>query len=479
MAWFERQLWVQKMNNPLGVALLLGASLTVGYLVASLDFRTGFVLYVVLIGAPLIVYCLFNVAFNVGMMLFVALLVPFATKFTSAPVGTLLDLLILIGAVGILLRQIKERDWSFAKYPLSYMIIIWLYYNIMQIVNPYAESRMAWLYTVRSVAIQQVVFFIGAYAFRNNKKGAFAVLKLIILICFGSALYGLKQQYLGFSAAETAWVMADAERFQLYYQWNMMRIPSFCYDPTTFGILMACFSIFCLTLIIGGTTRNQKLLLVLMLICSLWVMAYTGTRTAFALVPIGAIFYAGLILNRRVFAIGAVLAVLAAGFVLKSTSSGVIYRIQSAFKPAQDDSMNLRLENQKKIQPFIQSHPLGGGLGSCGVWGKRFNPQSELSKFPHDSSFVRMAVELGWIGLILYTLLHYFVIRTGLYYFIRCRDPLIKALYAGITTWTFMLAVACYAQEAILQLPMNVIYNVFLALLVTLKNFDPAFREAQ
>ncbi|MBK8192918.1 MAG: hypothetical protein IPK76_06840 [Lewinellaceae bacterium] len=159
------------MNNPLGVALLAGHRWPLATWVATLDFRTGFVLYVVLIGAPLIVYCLFNVAFNVGMMLFVALLVPFATKFTSAPVGTLLDLLILIGAVGILLRQIKERDWSFAKYPLSYMIIIWLYYNIMQIVNPYAESRMAWLYTVRSVAIQQVVFFIGAYAFCNNKKG--------------------------------------------------------------------------------------------------------------------------------------------------------------------------------------------------------------------------------------------------------------------------------------------------------------------
>jgi cell division protein FtsW (lipid II flippase) len=175
--------------------------------------------------------------------------------------------------------------------------------------------------------------------------------------------------------------------------------------------------------------------------------------------------------------IGGVLAVLGAGFVLKSTSSGVIYRMQSAFRPTQDDSMNLRLENQKKIQPFIQSHPIGGGLGSCGVWGKRFNPDSELSKFPHDSSFVRMAVELGWIGLILYTLLHYFVLRTGLHYFIRCRDPLIKSIYAGITTWMFMLAVACYAQEAILQLPMNVIYNVMLALLVTLKNFDPSYQE--
>ena len=139
--------------------------------------------------------------------------------------------------------------------------------------------------------------------------------------------------------------------------------------------------------------------------------------------------------------------------------------------------MNLPLANQKRIQPYIQTHPIGGGLGSCGVWGERFNPDSELSKFPHDSSFVRMGVELGWIGLILYTLLHYFVLRTGLYYYIRCSDPFIKSLYAGITTWCFMLSVACYAQEAILQLPMNVIYNVFLGILVTLKRFDPSYQE--
>ncbi|MFZ4474008.1 MAG: O-antigen ligase family protein, partial [Saprospiraceae bacterium] len=212
-------------------------------------------------------------------------------------------------------------------------------------------------------------------------------------------------------------------------------------------------------------------------LCAVWAMAYTGTRTAYVLIPAGAVFYGGLTLSKRVVIVGFVFALFGTAFILKSSSSGVIYRIQSAFRPSKDDSMNLRLENQKKIQPYIQTHPFGGGLGSCGVWGKRFNPNSELSNFPHDSSFVRMAVELGWIGLILYTLMHYFVLRTGLYYFVRCRDPLIKAIYAGITTWCFMLAVACYAQEAILQLPMNVIYNIFLAVLVTLKNFDPAFQE--
>ena len=35
-----------------------------------------------------------------------------------------------------------------------------------------------------------------------------------------------------------------------------------------------------------------------------------------------------------------------------------------------------------------------------------------------------------------------------------------------------MLTVACYVQEAIIQLPTNIIYNVLLGILVTLKNFD-------
>lgn len=469
------QIIAKKLNSPLGLALLLLATLPVAYILATLELKLSFVFFITLLGIPLVAFALFDVAFAIGLMLVVSLAIPFALKFTSAPLGTLLDLLILLSTVGILLRQIKERDWSFAKFPLSYMILVWLYYNLMQVLNPEAQSKMAWMYTVRSVAIQQVVFFIAAYAFKNNWKGAINILKLVMGMCFLSALFGLKQQFIGFGAGETAWMMADQERFQLYFQWGMMRIPSFCYDPTTFGILMACFGVFCAVLLIGATQMLHKILLGIMLLTAFWAMAYTGTRTAYGLVPVGAVFFCGLILSKRVLLIGGLLGLLGTAFVLKSTNNGVIYRIQSAFKPTKDDSMNLRLQNQKKIQPYIQQHALGGGLGSCGVWGKRFNPESELAKFPHDSSFVRMGVELGWIGLILYTLLHYFVLRTGLYYYVRCRDPFIKSLYAGLTTWCFMLAVACYFQEAILQLPMNVIYNVMLGLLVTLKNFDPAF----
>jgi putative inorganic carbon (hco3(-)) transporter len=472
-----RQIWIQRLDNPLGLGILLLATLPVSYLVSAFDFKISALLFGVLVGLPLIGFCLLNLTFALGLLLCVAVMVVFGAKFTGAPIGTLLDLLILVCAVGILLRQIKERDWKFMQVPLGYMVLVWLYYNILQVLNPDAESKMAWLYTVRSVAIQQIVFFIGAYALQKNYRGILGLLKLILFLCFFGAVYGLKQQFLGFSAAEESWIYADPKRFELYYQWGMMRIPSYCYDPTTFGILMACFAMMCVALFIGPTRTYQKFFLALGFVLALWVMAYTGTRTAFVLVPAGAIFYAGLTLNRNVLIVTVFMSLLGAAFVLKSSSSGVVYRIQSAFKPKEDDSMNLRLANQKRIQPFIQSHIMGGGLGSCGVWGERFNPDSELSKFPHDSSFVRMGVELGWLGLLLYTLLHYAVLRTGLYYFVRCSDPFIKSIYAGITTWCFMLTVACYAQEAILQLPMNVMYNIFLAILVTLKNFDPTFEN--
>lgn len=473
--WFDRQIWVQKFNNPLGLLILLMVAMPVSYIMAGLELKWSMLAFVALVGIPLIGLTLFDLTLGLGLVLTVALIVPFAAKFTTAPIGMMLDLLIFICMAGILLRQIKERDWRFFQGPISTVIMVWLYYNILQVLNPGAESRMAWVFTVRTVAIQLLIYYIAAYAF-DTKEKVWKILRWIGLIGSLSAIYGLKQQFFGLSVREKQWIYESKERFELYYNWGRLRIPSFMFDPTTFGIMMACFGVFCFVLLLMAPVKTwQKVGLGFLGSLALWAMAFTGTRTAFVLVPLGVFFYAGLTLSKRTLIGLAIFTVLGAGFMLKSTSSGTIYRIQSAFKPKDDESMQTRLKNQKFIQPWIQSHPLGGGLGSCGEWGKRFNPDSMLAKFPHDSSYVRMAVELGWIGLILYCIFHFVVLRTGLYYYIRVEDPWIKAVYAAILCWMFMLTAACYTQEAILQLPMNQVYNTFLAVLITLKNFDPAF----
>ena len=166
--------------------------------------------------------------------------------------------------------------------------------------------------------------------------------------------------------------------------------------------------------------------------------------------------------------------VLTVGAVMKGGhNNAVLFRISSAFKlSASADTMDVRFESQKLIQPYIHTHPIGFGLGSTGVWGARFSPNSFLSDFQHDSGFVRIAVELGWIALILYCLMLFTILRTSIYYYFRVRNPKIKVIYLGLTAIFFELVLASYPQEAIIILPTSINFYVFLAVLVRLKDFD-------
>jgi putative inorganic carbon (hco3(-)) transporter len=111
------------------------------------------------------------------------------------------------------------------------------------------------------------------------------------------------------------------------------------------------------------------------------------------------------------------------------------------------------------------------------LWARRFTPDSFLAKFAHDSYYVRLAVEEGWLGLALYMFFLFTVLRRALYFYLRVRDPMIKTLYLCLLTSLFMLAVANYPQEAIVQLPTSLISYVFFAAVVRLKDFDPYYQS--
>ena len=168
-----------------------------------------------------------------------------------------------------------------------------------------------------------------------------------------------------------------------------------------------------------------------------------------------------------------VLFLLGTAFMMKSTSSAVVYRIQSAFLPGKaDDTMQVRYKNQKFIQPIIHRHPVGMGLGSTGVWAKRFTPDSLLANFAHDSGFVRIAVEMGWIGLIIYMIFLFMLAKTSIYYYLRVRNQKIKVFYLACTTIFFQLTLASYPQEVLVMLPTSIIFNILAAAAVRMKDFD-------
>lgn len=470
-SWVQRSFLEEKLNNFPGGLLLLGGGAFLSLVFVILGLKIGLLFIGLFIGVPVLILCLVDLRFGLALIMILAFFVNFVTKFTSFPVGTGLDALFMLLFFGMIVRITQERDWQMPKSPVTTIILVWIGFNLLQVLNPEAPSRAAWLYTVRSLAILQLIYFVAFYAFRSFHQVK-VFLKVFIALCLIAAVYGLKQEYFGYSAREWAWLYENPRRYQLIVQWSRYRVFSLFSDPTTFGTVMAYGGAFCFILSTGPFKMKWRIGLLLGGLAMFLSMAYAGSRTPFILIPAAMGLYALLNLSKQVILVVGLMAVMGAGMIMKSTSNPVIYRIQSAFEPTTDASVQVRLENQKIIQPFIQNHPFGAGLGTTGVWGERFSPDYWLAGFPHDSAYVRMAAETGWLGLLIYMAIFFIAFQASVYYYFRVHDPQIKVIYLGLTMITFILGMSSYPQEVVTLLPNSIIYYILLAIIVRLKDFD-------
>nr|WP_255678745.1 O-antigen ligase family protein [Mucilaginibacter sp. UR6-1] len=231
-------------------------------------------------------------------------------------------------------------------------------------------------------------------------------------------------------------------------------------------------SIICICIAAGKFKIWQKVLAIIFTCLYLQSMLFSGTRGANVLLPAAMVLFAIMNYNKKVL----VFAILGAMFLLVliniPTSNPNIVRFQTAFRPNNDDSYNLRKYNQKRIQPYIQTHPFGGGLGATGTWGKRFAPGSYLANFPPDSGYIRVAVELGPIGLIIFCTMVFTILRKGINYFYRIRDPELRTYCLAMTLVIFAYNVANFPQEALVQYPSNILFSVAAALITVTYRLD-------
>lgn len=474
-SWLYRMVIREKLNNPFGYAVITACTILISVAISMEGMQSAVLLAAVVIGLPLVFGALFNLQFGIAMTLVASFFVLWFKKFLPGnyPLGLLIDILIGVMFFGMFIKQIAVRDWSFLKNPVSLFVLMWIVYNILMFANPSAQSREAWFYTVRGMAFFIVLYYIAVYAF-NSMRALETVIYLFVTLSLLAALYGLYQEFVGLPGIEMKWLHSDPRLYKLVYQWGKIRVFSFLSDPSTFGILMSYMGIFCMALAIGPFSPRKKAFFFISGMLMLMAMIFSGTRTAFVLVPAAFVFFAILTLKRWVIFSLVVFMLFFSVLMMVPTGNSTLYRFQSAFKPNKDASMNTRLTNQRNIQPFIWSHPIGGGLGSTGYFGKRFNPGSMLAEFPPDSGFVRVAVELGWIGLFLYCTLLFVVLRTGITNYVSSRNDKIRTYYVAFLLMIFAMVLSNYPQDSLVQLPTSIIFYLSLAALVRLKDFDKA-----
>ncbi len=475
--FWKRHVLLEKFNTPAGAALLAGFALLLGLIIAKAGLSAGIILLAALIGIPVLAICLIDLRIGVMVLVTVSYFLLEVKKAIDFPFGILLDAGILLMFIGLLFRKAEDHDWSFANNPISWWIFIWISLNILQVANPDAASRQAWMYTVRGMAGTIIFYYVILYTL-TDLGYLIRLLKLVIGLSFLAGLFSMYQEYVGLLPWEQSWMMRDVSTYKLIYQGGRIRLFSFLSDPTTFGIMMAYMVVMCFALLFGPWKKTTKAMLAFGAVIMLLGCFWSGTRTAYIVIPAGIFFVSLMAIIKNQWKIVIVSGMMMFGGLLLtqiSTSNKTLYRFQTAFNPSEDRSYQVRLNTQARIKDIVQRHPFGGGLGSCGAWGKQFSPDTEFAEIEPDSGYVRVAVELGWVGLFFYMMMLFTAVRIGVQHMIRSRDPAIVNIYMALVGVIFSLIVANYGQEAIILLPNSIVFYLVLALVVRLKDFDPHY----
>ncbi len=474
---FWKGILLQKFSSPFVYITLLVISLLCAVAIGKAGIVSAIMILILVTGVPAVYGIVAHPKFGIT-VLFVAgylLFVPMKLDTGGFPLGTVMDVLEYLMILGFFVKQKNDRNWSVFNDRLTIFTLIWIGYNFIEVGNPSSISPLAWLYTIRTTAVILLMYFVFVYQIREVSFIKF-IFKLWLALAMLAAVNGVAQEFVGFLPYEKSWLFGDPGRVELYFQDGHMRKFSIFSDPVAYAYNMVAASTMCIGMMFSPIKLYKKYILGLCAGFMLFAMLFSGTRGAFPLLPAALALLAILNYNKKVlyFAIGAAIFFVALIFV--PTSNGTIVRFQTAFRPNDDPSFRVRKMNQARIRPFIQTHPMGGGLGATGMWGQRFAPGSMLANFPPDSGYVRVAVEEGPIGLILLCCLVFLALRTGINNYYTLRDPTLKGINLSATMVIFVYNIGNYPQEAIVQFPSNLIFFLCMALLPICSRLD---REKQ
>lgn len=396
---------------------------------------------------------------------------PFLMAVEGVPIGLLMDAMLLTGSLGVILRCLKSRDWSYFNVPGKYVVLIWVAYHVLQVGNPIAASRVAWFYVMRPAVAYPFLFFVAMNMLKTpadlKRVWGFVVSGIAITI-----VWGLVQHVNGYFDFEMRYLQA-ADAIHLVYIQGRWRIFGTLTSPAQYGVVVTIFSM--IFLLLGTFLKNKtKYLYLVLALAGFTAMIFSGTRTAYIVIPLA--IGAMVLLERKpkLYGLSALMGVIFIIVILMPTDNYHVQRIQSVFKTEEDASFQVRENNRKAIMPFIYSHPIGGGLGSTGVWGMRFSPYTQLAQFAPDAGYMRVAVELGWIGIILYLALLLRLFFLSLRSFSKLTDPNLRILGLALLSGLSTLFLIEYAQDINGKLPMNILLWVLMAVMIRLPNIQEA-----
>lgn len=473
--WFNKEFFYKQLVSPFGITLLSLIAIGAGYLAYK-----GLAIFVILIavalaGAIVVYYCFFQPLTGYYLVTFMAFFAFYPNHLFNRefPISTVIELLLWFVFLGSYRekKKLNQQKNSLLYTGISVVLIIYSVYHVIQFFNPNMLGKAGYFFIIRKFTVF-IFLYVMAYRLINTPKKFRFFVKFWLIMSFICALYGCYQQWFGYLPMELRYIKSSPIEYKLMFQGGVLRKYSFLSDVVSFGVLSGSMALITIIVAINQKDKKRKYLMFAAAVVMMLGMSYSGTRTTNVILPAGMALYLLMTIRSRTTLITLFLCCMGAFFILFAPiDNPSLNRIRSTFRP-ENASLNVRDANRHYIQPYIYAHPIGGGLATAGVPGRRFNPGHFLAGFPPDSGLLQIALEMGWVGLALTILFYLMILYQCIYFYFKIKNPEYKTYAVAFAAALFAIMITQYSQVTIGQIPLVFFYMSSISLVKRLMEFD-------
>lgn len=434
--------------------------------------NAGFSAFAVICISPLIIIAAY-VAFKFRMAAFWALFfinffVQFLGKNHFLPSGIPMSMynemleILLLGIAIINARQTPhfERTANI----MLYALIAWCGFCTLEILNDTCGLGInigAWYQGARMMAFQSLYIFLVFCIYIDNAK----VLTQYLIVWAGVSLFSVfwvwKQQHLGFTPAEYAWLYGPGRSTHVIQGGTLIRFFSTFSDAANCGVCFASTATAFFIFAISTKIKKYRLFFLLTGFACIWGMFPTGTRTA--IVCLGAGIFSYVFLSKSIKIAVPVSIIFVLGFIIIAfTNIGQgnqqIRRMRSAFKGG-DASTKTREINQETMRKYMKEAPWGIGLGMNYSNVPANNKYSLMSTIPPDSEYVFIWLRTGKIGITVF-IITMLIMLVGACWIVmfKIKSPSLRGIGAGFCCAFISQQLGAYGNQVLMQFPNGLLF---------------------
>ena len=455
--------------------------------------NAGFSAFAIICVLPLAipaVYAIFSFQIETfWLLIIVNYFIQWVNKLQMLPHGipvSLYNEMIEILLIGIALIDFRKYYHFERILNLMFLTIgMWCLFCTLQVLNDTCDLGLdvaGWYGGARMMAFQIMYAFIVYTLYISSPERVLKYLKIWAILSIFSAFWTWKQQHIGFTPTESAWLQTAGRSTHILAGGTLIRYFSTFNDAACYGIHAAGAAIVFFVIAITTIIKKDRYFFGIAGIIVTWGMFASGTRTAiFCMIAGFAVF---LVLSRSVKII--VPSAIVGGFFLAiliftdiGNGNQQIRRMRSAFNK-NDASSNVRDINQEAIRKYIADAPWGLGLSASYDNVPANNKYKKLSTIPPDSEYVFIWVHTGKIGITTFVILTIIMMAGACWIVLfRIKSRSLMGVGAGLCGAFASIQIGGYANQVLMQYPNCLMFYGGLAIVYILPYIEPAWVELE